>query len=515
VAFSRAAGILLHPTSLPGPGGVGTLGEHAYQFVDMLQEAGMSLWQVLPLGPTGYGDSPYSALSAFAGNPFLIALEPLIERGWLTHEDLQPLSGMPETHVDFGRLVPNKMKVLQQAFNTYRELESASTEKDLFDTEQASWLEDFSLFMALKDEHGGGPWIDWEPPLRVRDPEKLDEARARLSEAIEFHRFTQFVFFEQWMALKRYANERGVRIVGDIPIFVANDSSDVWGNQELFQLDSSGVQIVDAGVPPDYFSATGQLWGNPHYRWEAMAADGFSWWIQRFRSLLTLVDVVRLDHFRGFAAAWAVPHGNDTAEVGEWVPAPGRELFSAVREALGDLPIIAENLGVITPDVEALRAEFGYPGMHILQFAFGSGADNASLPHNVEQNNVVYTGTHDNDTTVGWFEKSEREEQDFVRDYLRTPCVDVAWDLMRAALASVGVFAIVPLQDVCRLGSAARMNLPGRASGNWRWRFTDGAVSKLDLQNLRDLVRVYGRKEQEELAQRTISSGQLTPAGSV
>jgi 4-alpha-glucanotransferase len=509
MAFSRAAGILLHPTSLPGRWGIGTIGAQAYRFVDTLQAAGMGLWQVLPLGPTGYGDSPYSALSAFAGNPFLIALDPLLERGWLKDEDLAVLSDLPETHVDFGRVVPGKMQVLRRAFDRYRESGSGGHEMEAFVRDNASWLEDFCLFMALKDWHGGASWVDWEPACRVREPGAIDVARSELGDAIQFHRFVQMLFFEQWQALKAYANDRGVRIVGDIPIFVANDSSDVWGNQRLFQLDENGIQTVDAGVPPDYFSVTGQLWGNPHYRWDVMRSEGFAWWIERFRRLLTMVDMVRLDHFRGFAAAWAVPHGNTTAEVGKWVPAPGMALFGALRDALGDVPIIAENLGVITSDVEAMRHTYGYPGMHILQFAFGSDANDPSLPHNIESNSVVYTGTHDNDTTIGWYEKATPQERASVRRYLGTPGYDVSWDLMRAAFASVALLAVVPLQDVLRLGGAARMNMPGRASGNWTWRFTDGAISDLHVGSLREIAETYGRARPAEQSLHGVDAGAL------
>jgi 4-alpha-glucanotransferase len=493
MSFERAAGILLHPTSLPGPGGIGTLGAGAYRFVDVLERAGAGLWQVLPLGPTGYGDSPYSALSAFAGNPFLIALEPLVERGWLNAGDMAVLEGMPETHVDFGRLVPAKMEVLRRAYNTAHSSGESQDAIDAFSAANSGWLDDFCLFMAIKDAHGGGPWIDWETPLRLHREDAVAEARETLRDGIAFHRFIQFVFFEQWSALKAYANAHGVKIVGDIPIFVANDSADVWSNHGLFQLDETGLQTVDAGVPPDYFSVTGQLWGNPHYRWDAMEETGFSWWIERFRMLLRMVDIVRLDHFRGFAAAWSVPHGNTTAEHGEWVSAPGFALFSAVRSALGDLPIIAENLGVITPDVEELRHAFGFPGMVILQFAFSTDALDASLPHNMERNTVVYTGTHDNDTTVGWFESLSESEGAFVKAYLESSGVDGSWDLLRAAFKCVADLAIVPLQDVLRVGNAGRMNLPGRASGNWSWRFTDGCVTELQVREFRRLAETYGR----------------------
>jgi 4-alpha-glucanotransferase len=494
MAFERSAGVLLHPTSLPGPGGIGTLGTEAYRFVDTLRVAGIQLWQVLPLGPTGYGDSPYSALSAFAGNPFLIALEPLLERGWLEPEDLAPLEGLPRTHVDFGRVVPAKMQVLGRAYERFARSGASTDDVSRFAEANSAWLEDFCLFMAAKDAHGGGSWVDWELPLRLHQQEAVELARSHLAGGIGFHRFVQYLFFEQWGALKRYANERGISIVGDIPIFVANDSSDVWANQRLFQLNDEGAQLVDAGVPPDYFSATGQLWGNPHYRWDVMESEGFAWWVERFRMLLSMVDVVRLDHFRGFAAAWAVPHGNTTAEEGAWVPAPGRALFSALHAALGDVPIIAENLGVITPDVEALRHEFGYPGMVILQFAFSTDAHDPSLPHNIERNTVVYTGTHDNDTTVGWYESATPEERAHVLRYARTfSGLDVSWDLLRAAFSSVAVFAVVPLQDVLRLGTAARMNLPGRPAGNWAWRFRVGDLTGELIASLRTMSETYGR----------------------
>lgn len=493
MAFERAAGVLLHPTSLPGRGGIGVLGAEAYRFVDTLAAAGNSLWQVLPLGPTGYGDSPYSALSAFAGNPLLIALEPLLAHGWLTPGDLESLDDLPESRVDFGRVVPRKMAVLRAAFDRAVARGESIAGMETFEAENASWLDEYCLFMALKDEHGGRSWVEWEGTLRRRERDALEAARERLAGSIAFHRFTQTLFFEQWRALKLYANERQIRIVGDIPIFVANDSVDVWSNQRLFQLDEEGTQLVDAGVPPDYFSATGQLWGNPHYRWDVMQAEGFAWWIERFRRLLTLVDVVRLDHFRGFAAAWAVPHGNRTAEVGEWVPAPGQELFTAVHGALGDLPIVAENLGVITPDVERLRHQFGFPGMYILHFAFSTDASDPSLPHNMAANAAVYTGTHDNDTTVGWFETVTAGERALVRRYLRSQGWDIAWDMMHAAFSSVATLALVPLQDVLRLGGAARMNLPGRAGGNWQWRFTDGAITDLHVQGVREMVETYGR----------------------
>lgn len=492
MAFSRVAGILLHPTSLPGPGGIGTLGEYARRFVDALERSGIGLWQVLPLGPTGYGDSPYSALSAFAGNPFLIALEPLVERGWLQATELARLPQSPSEAVDFGELVPAKMAVLRLAFDRF-DVHQVGESYHHFLEENAGWLDDFCVYMAIKDAQGGEPWSRWSADLRSRDAAALSAQRGDLATEIDFHRFVQFTFFEQWSALKQYANQRNIQIVGDIPIFVAHDSADVWANQALFQLDDRGLPIVVAGVPPDYFSPTGQLWGNPHYRWEVMAANGYQWWIDRFRMCLRLVDMVRLDHFRGFAAAWAIPYGNPTAEWGEWTPSPGHALFYALEAALPSAAIIAEDLGVITPDVEQLRATFGFPGMKILQFAFGAGPSGAGLPHNYECNTVVYTGTHDNDTTAGWFTAIEPGEQEFVLRYLASTGQDVVWDLIRLAFASVADLAIVPLQDVLRAGGPSRMNSPGQAEGNWSWRFVDGAISELDVMNLRALVETYGR----------------------
>jgi 4-alpha-glucanotransferase len=497
MAFERAAGILLHPTSLPGFGGIGTIGPSAHHFADTLADAGIGLWQVLPLGPTGYGDAPYSTLSAFAGNPYLIALEPLIESRLLDASEATALDGLPDTHVDFGRVVVNKMSVLRKAFERFRS-RPAPADYEGFRIDNAEWLDDFALFMAIKEARDGATWKDWESSLRTRDPAALKEARRSLASDLDFHRFVQFEFFRQWQALKSHVNALGIRIVGDIPIFVAHDSADVWANQDHFQLDDSGNPTVVAGVPPDYFSPTGQLWGNPHYRWDVMAERGFRWWVDRFTTLLKLVDIIRLDHFRGFAGAWEVPFGEDTAVKGRWVTGPGAALFRAVLDALGEVPIIAEDLGVITPDVEQLRDQFGFPGMVILQFAFGTDAANPGLPHNLERNSAVYTGTHDNDTTVGWFSSVSESERSRVREYLGTLGFDISWDLMRAAFASVAVLAVVPLQDVFRLGDSARMNLPGRASGNWAWRFSDGDFTQEHVRNLRRLSHTYGRAPTSE-----------------
>ncbi|HET9478598.1 MAG TPA: 4-alpha-glucanotransferase, partial [Pyrinomonadaceae bacterium] len=487
--FPRASGILLHPTSLPGSFGVGDLGPEAYKFVDFLESAGQSLWQVLPLGPTGYGDSPYMCLSAFAGNTALISPERLVAEGLVD--------------TDFAT---DKNQLLRSAYQNYRKTTDTNLRSafETFAQREAHWLEDYALFRALKDAHNGVAWHEWEPSLVRRTPAALARAREQLRQEIEAHMFYQFVFFEQWFTLKNYANEKGIRIVGDLPIFVALDSADVWTNPEQFKLDKNGRPLVVAGVPPDYFSSTGQLWGNPLYNWEHMEADGFKWWIERVRATLKVVDIARVDHFRGFAACWEIPGGDTTAERGQWVEAPGRELFKAIRKTLGQLPIIAEDLGVITPDVVALRDEFGFPGMRILQFGFSGDAKNIDLPHNYVANVVAYTGTHDNDTTVGWFrsvagegstrtaEQIERERR-FCLDYLNSDGEEIHWDFIRAVMASVANTAIVPLQDVLGLGTEARMNLPNSTEGNWSWRYRAGALTDEIATRLKNLTSLYGR----------------------
>ncbi|HZT96653.1 MAG TPA: 4-alpha-glucanotransferase [Chloroflexota bacterium] len=491
---SRASGILLHPTSLPGFGGIGTIGRNACDFVKILERSGTRLWQMLPLGPTGYGDSPYAALSAFAGNPLLIDLELLVDQELLRRSDLA-LPPMNPQAVDFGTVIPVKTQLLRKAFETFRISGSQTIGRELesFVRDNAFWLDDFTLFVALKDEHHGAPWTDWESELRRRDAKALSRARERLQRDIELQQFVQFLFFRQWQGLKRHANEHGISIVGDMPIFVAHDSADVWARQDLFELDDRGQTTVVAGVPPDYFSRTGQRWGNPHYRWSAMQADGYAWWLQRMRMMIETVDIIRLDHFRGFAAAWAIPGTDATAERGEWRPAPGMELFSTFSSSLGDLPLIAEDLGVITPDVLELRDRFHLPGMKILQFAFGSDAFNENLPHNLERPVVVYTGTHDNDTTLGWFSSIGLPERTRVCRYTHTDGREIGWDLIRLGIASVADMAFAPLQDVLGLGSSARMNLPGRADGNWTWRFTWDALTDTFVERLLELNRTFGR----------------------
>ncbi|HET7113856.1 MAG TPA: 4-alpha-glucanotransferase, partial [Pyrinomonadaceae bacterium] len=493
--MGRTSGILLHPTSLPSRFGIGDLGPEAYKFVDFLVEAGQSLWQVLPLGPTGYGDSPYASYSAFAGNTLLISPERLVDERLLDHADLEET---PVGPVDYGYAHQHKTSLLGRAHERFRDADHPNlrSEFEAF-CQQTHWLDDYALFRALKDEHAGAAWTEWD---------RVIGARQRLASQVEAQKFYQFLFFRQWSALRRYCHERGVKIIGDFPIFVAHDSADVWIHPELFKLDPNGKPLVVAGVPPDYFSSTGQFWGNPLYNWERMQSDGFTWWIERVRSIFEMVDVARADHFRGFAACWEIPGGDTTAERGEWVSAPGRELFNSIRLALGELPIIAEDLGVITPDVDALREELGFPGMRVLQFGFGGDPKTSvDLPHNYVPNVVAYTGTHDNDTAVGWFnslagEGSLRtaaqiaEQREFCLQYLNASGHEIHWDFMRAVWASVADRAIAPLQDVLGLGSEARMNIPNGKEGNWSWRFAPGALTNALAFRLRELSRLYGRE---------------------
>jgi 4-alpha-glucanotransferase len=492
---SRSSGILLHPTSLPGPYGIGDLGPAAFDWVDALVRAKQSWWQILPLGPTGYEDSPYQCFSAFAGNPNLVSPELLVEDGLLREEDVVAGLSFPEDSVDYGAVIAFKTRIVNAAWRNFRS-GSVALLRPLFERfcrENARWLDDFGLFMALKDSHRGVGWQEWPRDLRLRRPPALEAARQQFSDAIGSHKFRQFLFFSQWRRLKIYAHEKGIRLIGDVPIFAASDSVDVWANPGLFLLDDEGQPTVVAGVPPDYFSATGQLWGNPLYNWEKLRETGYAWWLDRLRATLQQVDLVRLDHFRGFEAYWAVPAGMPTAEVGEWVKAPGPDFLETVRRALGSLPFIAEDLGIITPEVEALRERFGLPGMRILQFAFGGAPEARFLPHNYERNTVVYTGTHDNDTTRGWYANLPEGEAHFMRRYLARDGSDVAWDLIRAAWASVADYALAPLQDLLDVGTEARMNLPGRPSGNWCWRYTQSQLTDSILDRLGDMTELYGR----------------------
>jgi len=507
MSFPRASGILLHPTSLPGQFGIGDLGREAYQFADFLASTGQRLWQVLPLGPTGYGNSPYQCLSVFAGNPLLISLERLVEDKFLEPADLDNAPFFPKDRVDYDSVIEFKMPLLKKSFETF-ERKAAPSEREQFEIfcqQNASWLETYSLFMALKDAHGLAAWNTWEEDIQKHHPKSLEHWSKKLNYEIYYHKYQQYQFFEQWSELKKYCNEHGIRLIGDMPIFIALDSAEVWSHPEMFYLDDSGRPTVVAGVPPDYFSRTGQLWGNPLYRWDVMARDGYAWWIERFRATHALVDIIRLDHFRGFEKYWEVPGTDITAMNGRWVPGPGVEPFKAVRKTLGTLPIIAEDLGVITPEVDALRDQLSFPGMRVLQFAFGNDpkADEYK-PHNYPRNCVVYTGTHDNNTTIGWFRGSRREGANQSRDekkserqsalkYLGTDGHEINWDFIRLALMSVADTAIIPLQDILGLGSEARMNLPGKAEGNWCWRFTSDMLTEEIKHRLKELTALYGR----------------------
>jgi 4-alpha-glucanotransferase len=491
---ARSAGLLLHPTSLPGRYGIGDLGPAALAWVDALAQARQTWWQVLPLGPTGYGDSPYQATSTFAGNPLLISPDLLVQDGLLRESELSP-PNFPAERVDYPAVAAFKRGLLIRAWTNFRGGAAAGLRGPFeeFIVRQARWLDDYALFQALKEAHAGKTWTEWEPGLVQRQPAKMARARQHLGNGIALHQFGQFLFFRQWQHLRQYAHERGVRLIGDLPIFVSADSADVWANPQLFQLDERRRPRVVAGVPPDYFSRTGQLWGNPLYDWEALRASGYSWWVARLQATLELVDLVRLDHFRGFEAYWEIPAGMPTAEVGRWVKAPGADFLRTARSVLGGLPLIAEDLGLITPEVEALRDEFALPGMRILQFAFSDGK-NPYLPHNYVRRTVVYTGTHDNDTTAGWFAALPEHERAYLHRYLpQASAATVAWDLIRLAWSSVADYAIAPLQDVFALGTEARMNLPGRPEGNWRWRYTADRLTPDVLGRLADLTDTYNR----------------------
>ena len=493
---TRSAGIILHPTSLPGPDGIGDLGAEAYQWVRLLKKCGDDLWQVLPLGPTGYGDSPYQAFSAFAGNPYLISPALLLDDDLLTGEDLADRPDFPANQVAFGDVIQWKLTLLERAFARFRQTAPADLLAEManFQARHEGWLNDYALFMAIKESEGGVSWDHWPVTLRNRDPQALLDFVRKNPEAIQRHIFRQFLFFRQWLQLKAFANENGVRIVGDIPIFVAYDSAEVWAKPELFYLDEKGKPTVVAGVPPDYFSPSGQLWGNPLYRWDVHARSGYSWWIERVRAMLTMVDIIRVDHFRGFAGYWEIEASMPTAEIGQWVPGPGADLFYAMEKALGGLPIIAEDLGEITPDVEQLRDTLNLPGMKVLQFAFSGSPYEPFLPHNYPVNCVAYTGTHDNDTSLGWYQHAPEKERDFARRYLAGSGEDIPLDMIRAVWASAAAITLAPLQDFLCLASEGRMNMPGNPSGNWSWRM-DADVLQDDalIERIHELNFLYGR----------------------
>jgi 4-alpha-glucanotransferase len=505
--FPRASGILLHPTCLAGPHGIGDFGAEAFAFVDFLKDAGEKLWQVMPLNPTGYGDSPFQCFSAHAGNHLLISLERLCEQGVLEAADFRDLPRFPQDHVDFGSVIRWKTRLLKKAAARFLS-DARSDQRRAFEdfcAGNAAWLSEFALFMACKEAHGGVAWNRWPSDIARRTPAGLNSARTRLNDTVLAVEYWQFEFFRQWQQLRTYARQAGIRVIGDIPIYVALDSADVWTSREYFQLSEDGQPVKIAGVPPDYFSATGQCWGNPIYRWDRLKQSGYRWWIERFRAALELYDGVRIDHFRGFEAYWEIPGGETTAINGQWVKGPGAELFAALEREFGDLPIIAENLGVITPEVEAIRRRFHFPGMAILQFAFGKDPQGPSFrPHNYARELAAYTGTHDNDTTVGWWNSSGAtdstrtaddvaKEQAFARAYLNFNDEPIQWVMIRTILASIADLAIVPLQDVLGLGTEARMNLPGTSRGNWRWRYQPGALTPALARKMRELVLLYDR----------------------
>ncbi len=487
----RSAGVLVHPTSLPGRYGAGDIGDELTSFLDWAASAGMHLWQVLPLNPPGYGNSPYNCVSSLAGNPLLISPQRLLQEHLLTADDIGEVPAFPVDHVDFDRVLPWKVALLRRAWARF-EANGVSEELERFANDEREWLDDFALYMAIKEQLGGSPWWHWDEPLAQRDAAAIKKAQGALRDEIRYRTFVQFLFFKQWAGVREAARARGIRIMGDVPIYVAHDSADVWANRDLFQVDDRGDPIVVAGVPPDYFSATGQRWGNPIYRWDKLRDTNYRWWITRIRMNLRLADVIRLDHFRGFAAYWEVPAHEATAIHGRWMPGPGMKFFDALRNALGDLPLVAEDLGFITPEVNQLREMTGMAGMKILQFGF-SAPDSPHLPHRFDAHTVVYTGTHDNDTARGWFSSASEPERELVRMYLGDDSADIAWALIRAAYTSVAETAIVPLQDILGLGSEARMNRPGAGLDNWSWRFTPGALTRARADRLRRLAEISGR----------------------
>ncbi len=499
--MERANGVLVHPTSFPGKYGIGEFNEHAYQFVDFLAETGQKLWQVLPLGPTGYGDSPYQCFSAFAGNPLLISLDQLVHDNVLPASVLNQeavaslIAAFPADTVDYGPVIQFKYAMLRQSFAYFQQHSSAQQKSDfwVFCERNAAWLDDYALFMALKDAHDGHVWNSWERDIARHEPWAIGLWRSKLESEVQAYQYFQFLFFKQWNALKQYANGKGVKVIGDIPIFVAFDSSDSWAHRELFYFDENLNSTVIAGVPPDYFSPTGQRWGNPLYRWDVMEQQGFAWWIDRCRASFDLYDFVRIDHFRGFEAYWEVPASEPTAMYGRWVKAPGHALFHAIQNALGNVAIIAEDLGVITPEVEALRDAFGYPGMRVLQFAFVADTKSGFLPHNYIQNCVAYSGTHDNNTTLGWFKSLDPEPRAQVLRYTGTTGSQIHWDMIRLLMMSVSNMTVATMQDLMGLDEPARMNMPGRPNGNWGWRYTPDMLTSDIKTQLREMTVAYGR----------------------
>ncbi|AFY70849.1 4-alpha-glucanotransferase [Thalassoporum mexicanum PCC 7367] len=493
--FKRSSGILLHPTSLPGGHGIGDLGKAAYEFVDFLEKSGQKLWQVLPLGPTGFGNSPYMSFSAIAGNSFLISLDLLAEKGLLEQADFGEIPDFPTTTIDFELTKSYKGKLLKIAYERF--MKEPPSEFKTFCDQQADWLDNYAMFMAILEANKGASWHKWEKSIAKRDPVAMQTQTKLHKYKINLHKFLQYEFYCQWHQLREYANDKGIQIIGDIPVYVAHNSADVWANPQIFELNPETFEpALMAGVPPDYFSETGQLWGNPVYDWKYLQKTDFAWWVKRFKFLLQFVDYIRIDHFRGFEAYWQVEEGETVATNGKWVKAPGAELFTTIRKKLGKLPIIAENLGVITDEVEALRHQFGFPGMQVLMFAWdGNFVDNPHLPHTFEKISLVYTGTHDNDTTGGWWERVEDYQKHNLYKYLGHQLIeDIHWTFIRIALASIADLAIMPLQDVFGLNNVARMNKPGTPDNNWAWRYEPDAIHNEDtIRRLYEMVEIYGR----------------------
>lgn len=499
--FARLSGVLLHITSLPGRFGSGDLGREAYAFVDQLAEAEQRLWQVLPLGPTGYGNCPYSCFSAFAGNHFLISPDKLVEHKLLSKDDLNDIPPFPADHVDFGWIIYYRMNLLRRAFDNFKELgprTKARQEYKQFCEKNAAWLEDYALFMALKNKYDGKSWSDWSNEDKICNGATRARYAEELVDVIDFHKFLQFEFARQWNALRAYANSKNVKIVGDIPIFVGYDSADVWGAKENFQLDENFKPVFIAGCPPDQFAATGQRWGNPHYNWDAMKASGFTWWLKRFDKCFELYDIVRIDHFRGFEAYWEIPGDHDTAEHGRWVNPPGMEMFQTVRDHFGPSAVIAEDLGTITPEVTALRRAFNFPGMKILQFGFEScNPEDSFLPWNFESDCVVYTGTHDNDTTLGWYNSVPEHVKHFLHQHIQAHNEhDVVWEMIRVGMESKATICVTPMQDLLVLGTETRMNFPGKADHQWEFRYRAEQLNADTLWRLAELTRRTGRTGQ-------------------
>lgn len=495
--IGRSSGILLHPTSLPGKYGIGELGKDAFKFVDLLKKYKQKFWQILPLGPTGYGNSPYQCFSAFAGNPLLISIESLLSANLLKENDIKNIPKKDQNRVDFGSLIPWKWNLLEKAFDTFNTNTKHPYHKKfrLFQKKHHYWLHDYALFMAIKHSLDNKPWNEWPKNLRDREPETLLEWQQKNLQDYLFHTFVQFLFFDQWNALKSYCKRNKVLIIGDIPIFVAMDSADVWANRNLFYLDEEGQPEVIAGVPPDYFSETGQRWGNPLYKWQEHKKHSYNWWKARFKHMIQIVDVVRVDHFRGFEAYWEIQASEETAINGKWIKGPRSDLFDDLRKDIKNLPVIAENLGIITAEVEELRNKYSFPGMYILQFAFDDkyNSTNPYLPHNYSINNVVYTGTHDNDTLVGWFENLKPAKLKLLQDYFMDPLDDIVDVFIRETIKSVALISIIPLQDVLRINNSGRMNFPGQESNNWEWRFDWDLLNESYFKELESYLKLFNR----------------------